>query len=907
MDLQDERPNPERLLKEISEEERRSREDKEGIGHLKIFFGYCAGVGKTYAMLEEAQQLYKKGVDVLVGYVEPHTRPETMAMLKGLPAIPPKAVDYKGITLRDFDLDKALAKKPEVIIVDEFAHTNPEGFRNKKRYQDIEELLNAGIDVYTTVNVQHIESLNDVVGSITGIIVHERVPDYIFDKADKIKLVDIDPEELLKRFEEGKVYAPEKADLAKKKFFTIENLNALREIAMRKTADRIVSGAGTKKKKVPFSKMLVCVGPSPSSAHCIRTTARIADAFHIPWVALYVKTSDRTYADIAERKNLQDNMNLAEQLGAEIVTMQGDDMAMVISEYIKQSGITNVVIGKGRSKPNPFKEDLEDQLLSMNPGIEIHIVPDSQTEKTGAGIPKKRINWLSKRILSLHFSLKDFGKTVLMLVLATMISFGLRELDLGDQNIIMVYILSILVISRLTVGYLYGVCASVFGVLLFNFFFTEPYFTFNATNPTYPVTFIVMLLVALMTSALTNGIKIQARMAVMNERRTEILYELSKKLLKTRGLEEIVALTNSSLTSIFERSVIFYTQNPDEKNHGTFMQGPEQTSGAFMQSKEEEAVAHWVFQNKKAAGNGTDTLVGAKGFYMPVVSQDHVLGVIGVSCAEEMLPPKRRAFLKMIVSQVAMALERQRLSDEQGKARLETEKEKMRSNFLRAISHDLRTPLTGILGSSSALLENIGELDIPTQKRLLSDIKDDSEWIIRMVENLLSVTRIGEGKVDLKKHPEAVEEIVGEAVAIIRKRFDHTDIKVEVPDTLLMVSMDGTLIEQVMINLMENAIKYAGTHPVLNVKVQNLGTKARFIVSDNGDGISASMLPHIFEGYMGEDEKSSDSRRGMGIGLTICKSIVDAHGGTLKARNKQEGGAEFSFELPVEEDDNNEL
>lgn len=907
MDLQDERPNPERLLKEISEEERRSREDKEGIGHLKIFFGYCAGVGKTYAMLEEAQQLYKKGVDVLVGYVEPHTRPETMAMLKGLPAIPPKAVDYKGITLRDFDLDKALAKKPEVIIVDEFAHTNPEGFRNKKRYQDIEELLNAGIDVYTTVNVQHIESLNDVVGSITGIIVHERVPDYIFDKADKIKLVDIDPEELLKRFEEGKVYAPEKADLAKRKFFTIENLNALREIAMRKTADRIVSGAGTKKKKVPFSKMLVCVGPSPSSAHCIRTTARIADAFHIPWVALYVKTSDRTYADIAERKNLQDNMNLAEQLGAEIVTMQGDDMAMVISEYIKQSGITNVVIGKGRSKPNPFKEDLEDQLLSMNPGIEIHIVPDSQTEKTSAGIPKKRINWLSKRILSLHFSLKDFGKTALMLVLATMISFGLRELDLGDQNIIMVYILSILVISRLTIGYLYGVCASVFGVLLFNFFFTEPYFTFNATNPTYPVTFIVMLLVALMTSALTNGIKIQARMAVMNERRTEILYELSKKLLKTRGLEEIVALTNSSLTSIFERSVIFYTQNPDEKNHGTFMQGPEQTSGAFMQSKEEEAVAHWVFQNKKAAGNGTDTLVGAKGFYMPVVSQDHVLGVIGVSCAEEMLPPKRRAFLKMIVSQVAMALERQRLSDEQGKARLETEKEKMRSNFLRAISHDLRTPLTGILGSSSALLENIGELDIPTQKRLLSDIKDDSEWIIRMVENLLSVTRIGEGKVDLKKHPEAVEEIVGEAVAIIRKRFDHTDIKVEVPDTLLMVSMDGTLIEQVMINLMENAIKYAGTHPVLNVKVQNLGTKARFIVSDNGDGISASMLPHIFEGYMGDDEKSSDSRRGMGIGLTICKSIVDAHGGTLKARNKQEGGAEFSFELPVEEDDNNEL
>lgn len=898
MDYNDNRPDPEALLKQINEEEKRSREQESGVGHLKIFFGYCAGVGKTYAMLEEAQQLNKKGIDVLVGYVEPHTRPETMEMLEGLPAIPPQVVDYKGITLRDFDLDTALKKKPEIILVDEFAHTNPEGFRNKKRYQDIEELLNAGINVYTTVNVQHIESLNDIVGSITGIVVQERVPDYIFDKADKIKLVDIDPEELLRRFEEGKVYAPDKASLARKKFFTIENLNSLREIAMRKTADRIVSGAGGKKKKVPFSKMLVCVGPSPSSAHCIRTTARIAESFHIHWVALYVKTTEGTQLDIAGRKTLQDNMNLAEQLGAEIVTMKGDEIALVISEYISQSGITNVVIGKSRGKQKYFKEDLEDRLLAMNPGLEIHIVPDNRGED-GTTRAKNRRGWIERQLLNLHFSMKDFSKMAVILLMATLISFVLTKFWVGEQNIIMVYLLSILVVSRFTEGYLYGICASVLGVLLFNFFFTAPYLTFNATNPTYPITFLIMLLVALMTSAMTNGVKIQARMAVMNERRTEILYELSKKLLVTRELDKIISITNESLVTIFDRSVIFYSKSKDGGSHGTFMQGHEQTSGDFLKSRDEEAVAYWVFQNKKAAGNGTDTLSGAKAFYMPVVSQDRVLGVIGMSCAEEKLPPKRRAFMKMVVSQVAMALERQRLSDEQGKARLETEKEKMRSNFLRAISHDLRTPLTGILGSSSALLENIGELDVETQKKLLTDIKADSVWIIRMVENLLSVTRIGQGKVDLKKQSEAVEEIVGEAVTIIRKRFDHTHINVEVPDSLLMVSMDGTLIEQVLINLMENAIKYAGSNPILNIKVQDLGKNAKFIVDDNGEGISNELLPHIFDGYTGSDEKSSDSKRGMGIGLTICKSIVDAHGGTLKVRNKDEGGAEFSFELPV--------
>ncbi|MEG0310416.1 MAG: sensor histidine kinase KdpD [Eubacterium sp.] len=892
------RLDAETLLKEIKALE---NEKNNTTGKLKIFFGYCAGVGKTYSMLDEAQQIYKNGIDLMVGYIEPHTRPETMALLEGLPSIPPQSINYKGITLKDFDLDAALKRHPDVILVDEFAHSNPEGFRNKKRYQDIEELLNAGINVYTTVNVQHIESLNDVVSEITSIVVHERVPDYIFDRASKIQLVDIDPEELLKRFETGKVYALDKASLAMRRFFTVDNLNALREIAMRKAADRIVNGNGSKKKKkVPFSKMLVCVGPSPSSAHCIRTTARMSEAFHTHWVALYVKNPDSEELDLSGRKSLQDNMNLAEQLGAEIVTLKGDNMALVISEYISQADITNVVIGKGRNHTFPmsyFKEDLEDQLLIRNPGIEVHIIPDNQTDKNSV-LKQKRRKWLNRSFTDFHLSLKDTMKMVLCLILATLMSFGLREFGLGEQNIIMVYILSILVTSRITKGYFYGVCASILGVLAFNFFFTDPYFTLNAIGPSYPVTFVIMLLVALTTSALTNGVKIQARMAVASERRTEILYEISKKLLKTRGLENIVQLTNEALAGIFGRSVIFYTQIPENNVRGVFLQGKEETNGLFMATKDEEAVAHWVFLNKKPAGSGTDTLMGAKAFYMPVISQKRVLGVIGLSCAEDVLPPKRRTFLRMIVSQVAMALERQRLSDEQTFVRLEAEREKLRSNFLRAISHDLRTPLTGILGSSSALLENVDLLDKETQKKLLGDIKDDSQWIIRMVENLLSVTRISDGSMNVVKVPEAVEEIVGEAVRIIRKRFENTNITVTVPDNLLMIPMDGTLIEQVLINLMENAIKYAGEYPVLDMKVQDIGKNALFVVSDNGEGISKKLLPHIFEGYSGEDEKSSDSKRGMGIGLSICMSIVKAHGGTLSVRNKPEGGAEFSFTLP---------
>ncbi len=885
----DTRPNPDVILDTLANDNRTH-------GKLKIYFGYAAGVGKTYAMLDDAREQLLHGVDVVVGYVEPHTRPETLQLLEGLPSLPPKIVAYKNIELKEFDLDAALQRKPTLILVDELAHTNADSIRNKKRFQDIEELLNAGIDVYTTVNVQHIESLNNVVGDVTKITVHETVPDHIFDHADNIKIIDIDPNDLLQRFAEGKIYRPDRAQAAMNNFFTIGNLRILREIAMRKVADRISHENQTVKhitEKMASSKMLVCISPSPSSAKCIRWASRMAEAFFIPWVAVYVENQDADDLSEAQKKNKQMNFALAERLGAEVVTLSGGDIATVIAEYAKLSGITNIVIGKSRRK-KLFDTGFEDKLIALLPNIEIHIIPDSKYPTN----ERKRIMWVK----DLNFSRIDTAKTILCLILATMVSYGLSALDIGHQNVIMIYILAVLVISRFTRGHVYGIIASVLSVLCYNFFFIDPYYTFTAIAQGYPITFMIMLFAALIISTLTAQVKTQAKLAVRREQRTEVLYEISKRLLATRGLDNIVNVVNEYIVKLFNRSVIFYTDFDTKASEKLLLAPDEEAS--FMQHDDEKAVAHWAFVNQKQAGAGTDTLMGAGAFYMPVVSGGKALGVIGLSCKKGKLSQNSRFFLQMITSQVAMALERQALSDKQRGLALSTANERMRSNLLRAISHDLRTPLTGILGASSAILENEDTLDKTERDKLLTDIKNDSGWLIRMVENLLSVTRISEGGTNIVKTPEAVEEIVAASISRIRQRFQHLTISVKVPDKLLLVPMDGILIEQVLLNLLENAVKHTPENAIIELNAKKVGRKVVFQVLDNGKGISSDDLPHLFEGFVGK--RSPDSSRGIGIGLSICKSIIDAHGGSIAATNRKTGGAIFEFSLPITEGEKHE-
>ncbi|MEL4106649.1 sensor histidine kinase KdpD [Oscillospiraceae bacterium WX1] len=895
-EVNDGRPDPDALLESIHLSEPRKE------GKLKIFFGFAAGVGKTYAMLDDAREQQKNGVDVLVGYLEPHTRPETMSLLEGLPVLQPQTIQYRNIQLKEFDLDAALKRQPELILVDELAHTNAEGVRNKKRYQDIEELLKAGINVYTTVNVQHIESLNDIVQNITKVQVRETIPDAIFDRADMVKLIDIEPDELLRRFEAGKIYRPERARTAMDNFFTKGNLRLLREIAMRKATDRVSHDNQNElhmAEKMASTRLLVCIGPSPSSAKCIRWTARTADSFHAPWVAAYVDCLDSQNISEEDKKNIRLNMDLAEELGGEIVTLNGDDIATIIASYAKLSGITNIVVGKSRNKKtflSYFEIDLEDKLIALLPTVELHIIP---------GIPgQKRYKKPRRKILSQNISLSwsDTMKALGYLVLATLLCFVLQALEIGDQNIIMVYILSVLAISRTTQGYLYGVFFSILSVLVFNFFFTVPYYTFNAIQPGYPVTFAVMLLVALVTSAMTVRVKTNAQQAVERERRTEVLYEINKKLLVTRGNDNITALTTDYITKLFSRSAVFYTQDPENKKQFSFKQAEAETDASVLFSADERAVAHWVFLNLKNAGAGTDTLMGASGYYVPVIAQGKPLGVIGVSCLNGKLSQDRRLYLQMIVSQVALALERQLLSDEQRKILIDSEKEKMRSNLLRAISHDLRTPLTCIFGSSQAILESGESLDRETHVKLLTDIKEESQWLIRMVENILSVTRINEGTSSVIKTPEAAEEVVAEAISRIRKRFPERKIAVKVPDQLLIVPMDGTLIEQVLINLLENAVKHSGNETKIDVIVSKNAEDAVFEVLDNGEGISEQDLPYVFDSYAPDRKRSADSSRNMGIGLSICMSIIKSHNGSMEATNRKKGGAAFKFTLPLVEE-----
>ncbi|MFW6677210.1 DUF4118 domain-containing protein [Lacrimispora sp. AGF001] len=614
-------------------------------------------------------------------------------------------------------------------------------------------------------------------------------------------------------------------------------------------------------------------------------------------MALYVERIDNNDLTKEQQKTIRTNLDLAEKLGAEIVTLSGHDIAESVSEYAKLSGITNIVVGKSRNKKsirNLFELDFEDKLISLLPNIEIYIIPGS-TIRRNYKKPRKTIP-----IKKFNFTWLDFTKTMGLLTAATVLGLGLRRLDIGDQNIIMAYILSVLIISRVTTGHVYGVIGSVISVLAFNFFFTEPYFTFNTIQAGYSVTFLIMLLAALITTTLTVRIKTQASLAVQRERRTEVLYEINKKLLITRGLEHIVALTNEYIVNLFGRSVVFFAADPEQGDDGSMMQGPDDVDGSVLNSADEKAVAHWVFLNQKRAGAGTDTLMGASAFYMPVISQGKVLAVLGISCLKGTLDHNTRLFLRMIASQVAMSLERQHLSDEQRSIIVEAEKEKMRSNLLRAIAHDLRTPLAGILGASSAIRENKNTLDEKTCEKLNGDIQEEAQWLLRMVENLLSVTRINESASKVTKSPEAAEEVIAEAVGRIKKRFPQRKIIVSVPDDLLEVPMDGTLIAQVLINLLENAIKHSTDDSFVEVILKKTGEYALFQVLDHGKGIADEDYPYLFTSYVPNGNKSSDSSRGMGIGLSICMTIIKAHNGTMEANNRLEGGAVFQFSLPLE-------
>lgn len=856
-------------------------------------------------MLMEAHDMKKLGEDIVIGYIEPHVRTETMSLLDGIENIGTKTVEYKGIKLIEFDLDKALIRKPKIILVDELAHTNASTQRHRKRWQDIEELLQEGIDVYTTLNVQHIESLNDIVESITHISVRETIPDKVFNEADNIELIDIEPDELLKRFSDGKIYSKEQAKKASNNFFTKENLFALREIALRRTADRVnyeVESVRLSKGQttvMPTSDpILACIGPSPSSSRIIRTATRMAEAHHSKWIALYVETQRSEKLNKEDRERLNANFNLAEQLGGEIITVYGDNIVEQIIQYAKFRNVTKIIIGKNHKKPNNlfhfYAKDIVDELMDSNSYIDVYVIPNST-------INKKNTKLVSTNNFKFKTSFREVFISSLIMIIATIMSLIVDQLGFSEANVIMVFILGVIIVNIKTNGYILGFICSVISVILFNFFFTEPRLSLRFYDKSYIATFPIMLAVTFIIGTLTNKIQREAHNSIARENRTQILYRVSKKLLSAAGTAEVVSIGIKYISRLLERTVVCYLVNGDKLSTPFIYTLNKKEKDNEILNREEEAVAYWTFLNDKESGSGTNTFYGAKGYYMPLKSNEKILGVLGVSCTNGVLKPEQKFIFETVASQIYIALDREILAEIQKNSKLEIESERLRSNLLRSISHDLRSPLAGIKGSVSTIIESGNLISDETKEELLQSVYEDTEWLIRLVENLLSMTKFDEGKIKIKKNMELVEEVVYEAVQRTSKRFKDHKVKVTVPEDVIMGPMDGSLIEQVLINLFDNALKFTPNGSLIEVKAYEKKNKIFFEVIDNGLGISKDILPHIFDRFFTNGSEISDSRRGVGLGLAICKSIVEAHGGTINAYNKKEGGAIFKFNIPKEE------
>ncbi|WP_086315487.1 sensor histidine kinase [Candidatus Enterococcus palustris] len=881
--VEEERLDPEQLLAKWKKNEQSLRS-----GRLKVFFGYAAGVGKTYAMLKEAHEQQEEGKTVLIGYVEPHARPETQALVNGLPALATKKYEYKGITINEFDVDAALQEKPDIILVDELAHTNAIGARNRKRYQDIEELLKAGIDVYTTVNVQHIESLNDVVEQVTGVHISETVPDTFFETSS-LKVVDIETEELLDRLKQGKIYHSENARKAMANFFTTDNLTLLRGLAIRKASDHIntTNQQETQKSTGIHSKLLTIIDEKnpDMTKKCLRWTARLAQALGTEWIALEILEDTSEHAE-------SENSKLATKLGGEVVTLESDNQRETIVQYVKMRGVTDLVMGKVIKRSRflrLYRPDLEDELVAFIPDVDIHLVPYQSSKYLLNKYATKKKN------LKSIFTWQDFYMTCGLLTVATILSELGSYFHIGDQNLILIYILFVLLVARLTTGYLWAALASIASVLMFNWFFVEPLYSLTVYKQGYPVTLIFMLLVALLVSNLMMQIKKQAFYAMKREHQLEILYELNKKYLVTHDQKEILTTTAEYLSNMLDREVVLYGEEELKNPSGAPIKGP-------LRSLEELAVANWVFVNQKEAGYGTDTLMGAKALYLPVLSNGVTLAVIGIEKSKENpITDEIITFIELISTQLSLAIEQNNLTSERQQILFENEKERMRGNLLRAISHDLRTPLTGISGSVETILNDHETTKLPeeTKRKLLVGIKDDADWLIRMVENLLSITRINEETMKVAKSKEAAEEVVSSAIQRIKKSYPESEISVTLPDEFVMVPMDSILIEQVLFNLMENAIRHSNCHAPIFVAVTATSKDVTFEVADQGKGLTSEQIKLLFDG-MSKQNTPVDSKSGMGIGLSIVKTIIMAHDGTLNVANRPQGGAVFTFTLPLE-------
>jgi len=879
------RPDPEVLLAHVREEERRATR-----GRLKVFFGASPGVGKTYAMLEAARARAKEGADVVVGVVETHGRPETAALLENLPALPRRQLEYRGITLTEFDLDAALERRPTLLLVDELAHTNAPGSRHAKRWQDVEELLGAGISVYTTLNVQHLESLNDVVAQITGITVRETLPDSVFDQADELELADLSAGDLLTRLKEGKVYVPEQAARAIERFFREGNLIALRELTLRRAAERVdaqmrgyMQDHGIRETWPAGERILVCIGPNPAGARLIRAGKRMAAGLKCDWVVGYVETPGQSVSP-ADRDALVQNLQLAQELGGRTETLSGHHVAEEVLAYARSHNVTKIIVGKPthpRWRDKLFGS-LHDQLVRGSGDVDVYVITgDVDAPRVRRRAPARR-----------RPPLIQYAWAALTVVGCTAVGAAVfRYLSLTD--VAMVYLLGAgIVASRYGRGP--SVFAAFISIALFNFFFVPPRFTFAVADVRYVLTFAVMLGIALVISGLTLRIREQAETARERERRTAALYAMSRELAATRGLPELATGAARHLGETFGAQVQILL--PDASGR---LQIPVGAPPAYPIDEKERSVAQWVFESGRVAGVGTDTLPAAQALYLPLVASTGAIGVSGVRPADpkRFQDPTALGLLETFAGQAALALERAMLAERAQREQVEIEAERLRTSLLSSLSHDLRTPLGAITGAASSLLEDRGGLAAPVRQDLLVTVLEESQRMNRLIGNLLDMIRVESEALQVQKEWQALEEIVGVALIRLEDRLREHPVHVALPPDLPLVPLDGVLIEQVFVNLLENAAKYTPAGSTIDISATAVNGLVRVDVADRGPGLPAGEENRIFEKF--HRVAGAGAQSGVGLGLTICRGIVTAHGGRIWAENRPGGGAVFRFTLPV--------
>lgn len=900
------RPDPDALLAQVQAQERRSTR-----GKLRIYFGASAGVGKTYAMLSAARKLQADGIDVLIGVVETHGRSETAALVEGFNLLPLKAIDYRGKTIAEFDIDTALQRHPGLILMDELAHSNAPSSRHPKRWQDVDELLNAGISVFTTVNVQHLESLNDVVGGITGIRVAETLPDTVFDEADEVVLVDIPADELLARLKVGKVYQAAQAERASRNFFRKGNLIALRELALRRTADRVEDDVQAYRIEKSIesvwktdSALLACIGPRSGAEHIVRSTARLASQLNAEWHVIYIETPQLQKLSSAQRERILKTLKLGEDLGATTAVLPGDDIGLAIANYARSHNFSKIILG--RAHPTwPWRTPHLKRIAAHAPDTDLTELgrPGAKgtqaSENTNASSSTARLSQVAadEAELTSPYGKKRFWRyawaTAASLLTALVATPLLSYFDLA--NIVMLFLLTVVLVA-VRLGRGPAVVSTVVGVAAFDFFFVSPRFSFAVSDVQYLVTFAVMLAVGLITAHLTSNLRYQARVASHRESRSRSLYEFARELSSVLQTEQIFEVTRTFVERTFRAKAVLLL--PD--NDGRLQSPPSSGDSSRISSMSDLdiGIAQWAFDRATPAGIGTDTLPGSHFFYLPLVAPMRTRGILALRPESRrwMLIPEQRQQLDIFAALAAIALERVHYIEVAQDAVVRMESERLRNSLLAALSHDMRTPLTALVGLSESLARAKPPLSSPYQG-FAESLHKEMQRMSNLVTNLLDMARIQSGEVRLNLQWQPLEEVVGSALRASETFLGKHEMQTRISGDLPFVHIDAVLIERVLCNLLENATKYTprGSRIVITAEISGQGME--LAVYDNGPGLPVGKEELIFEKFTRGERESATP--GVGLGLAICRAIVEAHAGKIRAGHSPEGGASIIFTLPL--------